>query len=133
MFEFHRNDKFDARPYTFTAAQAAAPKPEFKWHQYGYTASGPIVKNRVFFMSNFEGYIDNKTILNNFTVPSAAMRIGRFLGVATAALDPGDLYGRRRRARVPAVPGQPHSGQPDPSDFAEAARVLSGAERGRHA
>jgi hypothetical protein len=27
VFEFHRNDKFDARPYAFTAAQAAAPKP----------------------------------------------------------------------------------------------------------
>ena len=29
VFEFHRNDKFDARPYAFTAAQAAAPKPDF--------------------------------------------------------------------------------------------------------
>jgi hypothetical protein len=41
VFEFHRNDKFDARPYAFTAAQAAAPKPDFRWHQFGYTATGP--------------------------------------------------------------------------------------------
>jgi hypothetical protein len=63
LFEFHRNDKFDARPYAFTAAQAAAPKPDFRWHQFGYTASGPVAKNRVFFMSNWEGYKDNKTSL----------------------------------------------------------------------
>ena len=27
--------------YTFTAAQAAAPKLDFSWHQFGYTAGGP--------------------------------------------------------------------------------------------
>jgi hypothetical protein len=42
VFEFHRNDKFDARPYGFTAAQATAPKAPFEWHQFGYTAAGPV-------------------------------------------------------------------------------------------
>ena len=41
VFEFHRNDKFDARPYAFTDAQAAAPKAPFNWHQFGYTAARP--------------------------------------------------------------------------------------------
>ena len=88
VFEFHRNDTFDSRPYAFTAAQAAQAKPEFAWHQYGYTATGPIVKNRVFFMSNFEGFVDNKTFINNFTVPTAAMRGGDFSSLATPLLDP---------------------------------------------
>jgi Carboxypeptidase regulatory-like domain len=88
VFEFHRNDKFDARSYDFTAAQAAAPKPDFKWHQFGYTASGPVAKNRIFFMSNYEGYIDDKTTLVNFTVPSLAMRSGDFSALATPLLDP---------------------------------------------
>jgi hypothetical protein len=87
-FEFHRNDKFDARSYDFTAAQAAQPKPDFSWHQYGYTATGPIFRDRVFFMSNFEGFVDNKTFLNNFTVPTAAMRAGDFSSLATPLLDP---------------------------------------------
>jgi hypothetical protein len=60
VFEFHRNDKFDSRPYAFTAAQAAAPKAPFEWHQFGYTAAGPVMKNRIFFMSNYEGYIDRR-------------------------------------------------------------------------
>jgi hypothetical protein len=42
VFEFLRNDALDARPYAFTAAQAAAPKAPFNWNQYGYTAGGPV-------------------------------------------------------------------------------------------
>jgi len=87
-FEFHRNDKFDARPYAFTAAQAAAPKPDFRWHQFGYTAGGPVAKNRLFFMSNWEGYKDNKTNLVPFTVPTAAMRAGDFSAYTSPLYDP---------------------------------------------
>jgi hypothetical protein len=78
LFEFMRNDALDARPYSFTAQQAAAPKAPFKWNQYGYTAGGPVLKNRLFFMSNFEGYNDRKQFQNLFSVPSAAMRSGNF-------------------------------------------------------
>ena len=88
VFEFHRNDKFDSRIYAFTPAQAAAPKPAFQWNQYGFTVAGPVARNRVFFMSNFEGFGDDKTLLNNFTVPTAAMRSGDFSAFATPLLDP---------------------------------------------
>src|SRR5207247_3466002 len=64
VFEFHRDDALDARPYSFTAQQAAAPKAPFKWDQYGYTAGGPAWKNHLFFMSNFEGYRDRKQFQN---------------------------------------------------------------------
>ena len=60
VFEFHRDDAWDARPYAFNAQQAAAPKAPFKWDQYGYTAGGPVMRNKFFFMSNFEGYKDDK-------------------------------------------------------------------------
>src|SRR5438132_1639949 len=83
LFEFHRDDAFDARPYAFTALQAAAPKAPFKWDQYGYTAGGPVWKNRLFFMSNFEGYRDRKQFQNLYSVPSAAMRGGNFSELLT--------------------------------------------------
>jgi hypothetical protein len=78
IFEFHRDDALDARNYPFTAAIAAAPKAPFKWDQYGYTAGGPVWKNHLFFMSNFEGYRDRKQFQNPFSVPSVAMRNGDF-------------------------------------------------------
>jgi hypothetical protein len=78
VFEFHRDDALDARPYAFTASQAAAPKAPFKWDQYGYTAGGPVWKNHLFFMSNFEGYKDKKQFQTLYSVPSAAMRGGDF-------------------------------------------------------
>jgi len=78
VFEFHRDDALDARPYSFNAAQAAAPKAPFKWDQYGYTAGGPVWKNHLFFMSNFEGYKDDKQFQTLYSVPSAAMRSGNF-------------------------------------------------------
>jgi Carboxypeptidase regulatory-like domain len=78
LFEFHRDDALDARPYAFTPAQAVAPKAPFKWDQYGYTAAGPVWQNHLFFMSNFEGYRDRKQFQTPFSVPSAAMRRGDF-------------------------------------------------------
>src|SRR5439155_22000594 len=89
-FEFHRNDALDAKPYSFTAAQAAAPKAPFKWNQYGYTAGGPAWKNHLLFMSNFEGYKDRKQFQNLYSVPSAAMRRGDFseLLANLGAVDP---------------------------------------------
>jgi hypothetical protein len=78
IFEFHRDDALDARPYVFTAAQAVAPKAPFKWDQYGYTAAGPVWRNHLFFMSNFEGYRDRKQFQAPYSVPSAAMRNGDF-------------------------------------------------------
>jgi len=82
-FEFHRDDAWDARPYSFTASQAAAPKAPFKWDQYGYTAGGPVWKNHLFFMSNFEGYKDKKQFQNLYSVPSVAMRNGDFSELLT--------------------------------------------------
>ena len=78
VFEFHRNDAFDSRPYSFTAAQAALPKAPFKWNQYGYTLGGPIWSNKVFFMSNWEGYRDRKQNQQNYSLPLAAWRTGDF-------------------------------------------------------
>src|SRR5262245_45941476 len=74
VFEFHRDDAWDARPYAFNAQQAAAPKAPFKWDQYGYTAGGPAWRNHLFFMSNFEGYRDRKQFQTLYSVPSEAMR-----------------------------------------------------------
>jgi hypothetical protein len=88
VFEFLRNDAMDSRPYSFTSAQAALPKPPFNWNQYGYTVGGPMWRNKVFFMSNWEGYKDRKQFQNNFSVPLAAWRTGDFSSYAGPLYDP---------------------------------------------
>ena len=94
VFEFHRNDASIPARMRVHGRPGRAGKPDFRWNQFGYTATGPIFKNRVFFMSNYEGYKDNKTFLNNFTVPTVAMRSGDFSALHTAPRS-GDLHRHR--------------------------------------
>ena len=68
LFEFLRNDVFDARnPF-------AAGKQPFRLNQYGADAGGAIVKNRTFFFAAFEGLNQRlDQALRGFT-PSASYR-----------------------------------------------------------
>src|ERR1017187_7660419 len=90
MSEFLRNDKLDARPYDFTSASRSATNPSpakqpYRQNQYGYTLGGPIRipkifngKNRLFFMSNFEGYKSRLTTSSLGTTLTGPMRNGDF-------------------------------------------------------
>jgi hypothetical protein len=88
VFEFLRNDALDSRPYSFTASQAALPKAPFKWNQYGYTLGGPVWTNKLFFMSNWEGYRDRKQSQQNYSLPLAAWRTGDFSSYSGVLYDP---------------------------------------------
>ena len=46
------------------------------------------MRNKIFLMSNYEGYKDRKQFQNNFTVPSVAMRSGDFSSLSVPLLDP---------------------------------------------
>jgi hypothetical protein len=83
MFEFLRNDKFDAKNYAFTAARP--PKDPFKWNQYGFTLSGPVVvpklfdgRNKLFFMVNYEWFRQRRSVQSVYDIPLAQMRTGDF-------------------------------------------------------
>lgn len=76
IFEFIRDDKFDAKPYQFTSVPTN--KSKFKWNDYGFEVDGPIWRDKLFFMGNFEGLRRRQTTLSTFTVPSAKMFTGDF-------------------------------------------------------
>ena len=83
LFEFVRNDSFDAIPYAFTSVHPA--KSPFKWNDYGFEVDGPIYipklyngRNRLFFMANDEWLTQRQHNLSTFSLPTAAMERGDF-------------------------------------------------------
>ena len=82
LWEFLRNDKLDARN-TF-----AAGKPTLRRNQYGFSAGGPVLKNRTFFFASFEGLkVRTQTLYNSPTVPADFVQ-GDFSSLKTAVIDP---------------------------------------------
>jgi len=49
VFEFLRNDKFDAKNYFFGG------KSELRRNQFGYAAGGPLWRNKLFWFSDYQG------------------------------------------------------------------------------
>ena len=72
FFEFFRNSKLDARNFFDPGPE---PTP-FKRNQYGFTLTGPLVKDRTFFMGSFEGLRDRLTETNIDFFPDELARQG---------------------------------------------------------
>src|SRR5207247_3999193 len=53
VWEFVRNDKFDAADFFQSAANQS--KGEFRQNQFGATAGGPIRRNKTFWFGDYEG------------------------------------------------------------------------------
>lgn len=79
LFEFLRNDVFDARNYF------ALTRQKLKRNQFGGNIGGPLTiphlyngKDRTFFFFNFEAQRLRTGLVNNIIVPSNAKRAGNF-------------------------------------------------------
>src|SRR5437016_3156054 len=93
LFEFVRNDKFDAVPYAFTATHPT--KSPFKWNDYGFELDGPVRipklfdgRNKLFFMANDEWKVQRQNSQATYSVPTAAMFTGDFSALGTTIYDP---------------------------------------------
>ena len=97
LFEFLRNERLDAKAYDFIGTKPA--KSPFKYNQYGFTFGGPVWipkivngRNRLFFMSNWEGFKQRTRGYGLYTTPTTAMRNGDFsyqLAQGNQLYDPG--------------------------------------------
>src|SRR6266480_1418783 len=66
VFDFFRNDALDAKDF-FENATTGLSKQPLRMNQFGGNLAGPIVKNKLFFFTNFEGVrqrISNINALN---------------------------------------------------------------------
>ena len=75
-YEFLRNSKLDANNFFDNAR--GRKLASFKRSQFGYVLSGPIKKDKTFFMVSFEGLRANTFANRTFTVPTAEQRQGDF-------------------------------------------------------
>jgi Carboxypeptidase regulatory-like domain/TonB dependent receptor-like, beta-barrel len=75
VWEFLRNEKFDARQYFESPTD---PKAPYKQNQFGFTLGGPVFKEKVFFFGDYEGTRINKATTTFETVPSVAEAGGDF-------------------------------------------------------
>jgi hypothetical protein len=75
-YEFLRNTDLNAIGYQFGARPATFQKPTLHRNQFGVTIGGPIVKNKLFFFGDYEGYRQVQGYLNFYTLPDAAERQG---------------------------------------------------------
>jgi len=86
LFEFVRNDIFDAENYFVSPGQA---KPPFKQNQFGGSFGGPIQHDKTFFFADYEGERVRKSLTDQFTVPTAAEASGNFNGSGIILITPG--------------------------------------------
>jgi hypothetical protein len=70
VYEYFRNDIFDARNFFQTVAQG--PKPELRQNQYGGSIGGPIFRDRTFFYFDYEGFRQVTGVTDTGTVPTLA-------------------------------------------------------------
>src|ERR1700723_2788990 len=72
VYEFLRNTDLDARSFFATSTE------KFNLNQFGFSAGGPIKKNKTFFFADFEQKDQRHGIPFTGVVPSVAQRSGDF-------------------------------------------------------
>ncbi len=85
-YDYLRNDVFNARPYDFTGTSPA--KQPLRRNQFGGGASLPIIRNRLFLFSNYEGFRQPATIITYGRVPTALEKQGDFSQSGFSIYDP---------------------------------------------
>jgi hypothetical protein len=89
VYEFVRTNEMEARNY-FAITSAGVPIPPGPYHQnqFGFDVGGPVLKGRLFYFVNYEGYRQAQSAIVNDTVPTSAMFGGDFSALSTPIYDP---------------------------------------------
>lgn len=90
-FEQFRNQMFRANNYFANAR--GQKRGVFRFHQFGGTLGGPIVKNRTFFFTDYQGHREVTYLAGRaITLPTEAQRRGDFRGLVNANGQAVTLY-----------------------------------------
>ncbi|MBL8227791.1 MAG: TonB-dependent receptor [Bryobacterales bacterium] len=83
LFEFLRNDLFDARNFF---NRKPDPQAAFRFHNFGANLSGPLLRDHLFFWTGYEGSRQRIGAVGTGTVPSERLR--QEIAAASSALAP---------------------------------------------
>src|SRR5512145_2304896 len=83
VYDFMRRKALAANSFLLNSRQS--PKTDQYIDQYGFSADGPIFKNKTFFLFTGEKYREGTPAPQNSTVPTAAMKQGDFSGLVDAS------------------------------------------------
>ena len=84
-FEYHTNEALRTKNY-FDPPEAE--KGKWRYHQFGGTIGGPIVKNRLFYFGSYENTRDTRSVSKTISVPTVALRRGDLSASPTLIYDP---------------------------------------------
>jgi hypothetical protein len=85
LFEFFRNDKLDTRNFF---RPGPFPKDVLRRNQFGTVISGPIIRNKTFFMASYEAIRSTRQSAGTNIVLTPAERRGDFSANSTIIRDP---------------------------------------------
>lgn len=112
LFEFLRNDRLDAA--NFFDNYFGNPKAPFRQNQFGATAGGAVIKNKLFFFGNWESLRSRRSNTLTARVPTAAQLAGDLTGLTSSKRDP---------VTGASAILDPLTGQPFPANRIPASRI----------
>ncbi|HVW77885.1 MAG TPA: carboxypeptidase-like regulatory domain-containing protein [Alloacidobacterium sp.] len=90
VYEFVRNNQMEARNYFSINPNTGLPIAPGPYHQnqFGFDVGGPILKDKLFYFVNYEGYRQTQSAIVNAYAPTAAMFTGDFSQAGVNIYDP---------------------------------------------